>query len=124
MFAFYILGGVVIGINASVEELEAQSRLLHQMRRELGTNRELLSRLHQSSTSAQRNAAETPFLHPLDENELRASSLNMDETEGASFLGGSSLRRSVNDLIRLGSVRSMRGHCGLPVSNTFATTKM
>ena len=121
---FDVLGGVVLGINASVEELEGQGRLMAQIRSELGTNRELLNRLYQSYTAAERLAAAPPFLHPLQEDEPRASDLNPREAEGASFLGGNSLRRSVGNLISLGSVKSVRSPCALPLSNTFATTRM
>ena len=121
---YHIIGGIVVGINASVDELENQGRLLAQIRRELGTSRELINRIYQNSTSAERLAAAPPLMHPLEENEPSASALNLGEADRASFLGRTQSRRSVGELITFGSVRSVRGPCSLPINNSFASTRM
>ena len=115
------------GIEASVGELDQQGTLLGQIRREMGTTREIVNRIYQHSTSAERLATASPILPPFDNSEMgAASALNLAEAERASFLGATSpLRRSIGDLIALGSMRSVRREpCALPIANTFATTRM
>ena len=128
----YYLGGVIQNVNVSLVELEEQGTILTQIRRELGTNREYLTRLHHNSTSVERLAAAPSIMPPVHEDDLGASAAAPPET--GSLLGRSFFRRSmghmgqnmgsVGDLIALGSVRSVHSRCPLPVGNSFASTRM
>ena len=132
-FFFASTAGVTEGMRASLRELEDQSGLLTQMRREMATTREIITRIRMKTASINSLG---PFLNPVepprgndmgdDAMDIAAAADLGQPTADTSFLGGGrmSLARSASDLIRLGSTRSTRSPSALPVINSFTTTRM
>ena len=121
IFDTHCLGGVTERTNATLVELEEQGSVLVQMRREMGTTREYLTRMNRNTSSVD-HIASSPFLPPLNEDDLGASAQTQNESETRGLLGRNSMRRSVGELITFGSMRSVRGPCSLPIDNTFTTS--
>ena len=119
-------------IKASHHELEDVSVEITRIRKEMSTTREIVSRMHVQNASVDQLS---PFLMPFNQRESNEpDDLSMAGAAAAALnpssglLGGDGMaqRSSVNDLIRLGSVRSVarnRGPCDLPLINTFSTNR-
>ena len=115
-------------MRATLIEMEDQTALMTQIRREMATSRELITRIRLQSASI---SSFGPFLAPCPNpqgNDL-LDNPNVAANAGSSMLGGdrASARRSVSDLIQLNSVRySARPTptCDLPLNNVFSTTRL
>ena len=120
---------------ATLAEMEDQTSLMTQIRREMSTTRELITRIRLTTASVNSLG---PFLNPYQnphENDLGGGNMASDAVRNlgepstdmaeTSFFGTGRMSsgRSETDLIRLGSVRSNRTHCALPVGNTFSTSR-
>ena len=132
-YFFFLAFTAMVGeqTRATLREMEDQTALMTQLRREMSTTRELITRIRLTTASVNSLG---PFLNPYQnshENDLGGGNLasdavrnlgepSTDMTETSFFgTGRMSSGRSETDLIRLGSVRSNRNRCTLPVGNTF-----
>ena len=118
-------------MRATLREVEDQTALITQIRREMATSRELITRIRLQTASI---SSMGPFLAPCPNpqgNDLLSENLGASANAETSFLGGdrASASRSASDLIRLNSVRYSTESrptalCDLPLNNSFRTTMM
>ena len=120
-------------LEASHNEMSDISADITRIRREMSTTREIVSRMHVQSASVEQLG---PFLAPYQPQQSTGSE-DLGSRAAASALGQSTafladqgrgaVGGSVNDLIRLGSVRSItkpKNRCDLPILNTFQSSRM
>ena len=118
-------------MRATLLEVEDQTSLMTQIRREIATSRELITSIRLQTASI---SSMGPFLAPCPNpqgSDVLGDNLGAFSNAETRLLGGdrASASRSASDLIRLNSVRYSTQsrpavQCDLPFNNSFQTTRM